>query len=198
MLCGVEGASGSQSEGNSTTANTKSRLQLQALLRRRLQQVEEFGIHLVTRHGSCGQPNHTDAVIGHPRNKVAVYGDEAFRWTNVRFFQGERYSACPCAPDAKAARHQVVEELVVRKIGASKRHGRLIDALSNVQQGLNHAGDGGPQSSVREYLLRAVLDLNEGILPQGVDDYIAARNAAESVTTARSRHLAPSPPAHCE
>jgi hypothetical protein len=182
LFYGVEGVDESRPGWAPPTANATTRLQLRTLLRRRLRQAEEFGIFLVTRYGSCNRPSHTDELLTHPKDKVIGCSDDVSQWTGTRFCQGVRTLVCPCAPDASASRHHVVDELVVRKIGATKRHRSLIAALSDVQKAINHAGDDEPRSSIQEYLLRAALNLNEGILPQqGVDDDIAARNAERAI-----------------
>ncbi|WP_436307873.1 hypothetical protein [Variovorax sp. LjRoot290] len=52
-----------------------------------------------------------------------------------------------------------------------------MDALQHIQEAVDRSVDRVPRSAIRESLLRAVIELNEGILPQGIDEYIAASDA---------------------
>lgn len=106
-----------------------------------------------------------------------MYGDEAFEWVHAQLYQGPRMSKCPCTPSAGTGNHSVIDEFVIRKAGATRRHRLFVDALQHIQEAVDRSVDRVPRSAIRESLLRAVIELNEGILPQGIDEYIAASDA---------------------
>lgn len=176
IIRGVENANGFFT-WDTTTSNTTTRSRLNDFLQRHLLAAENFGIYCVTRHTSCARIEHTDDIIGKANHGVREFRDEAFKWSGFQLYQGNRVSACPCKPGSKPSKHYVIDEMIVRKQGATKRHDRLIDAISDVQDASDNAGDNRPRSAIREYLLRAVISLNEGILPLGVEEYIALRTA---------------------
>ena len=165
---------------DTTAPNSTTRLRLNRFLEKYLLAAENFGVYYVTRHTSCPRSEHKDEIIEKGRHGVQKFRDEMFKWPGYQLYQGDRVSICPCKPGSKPSKHHVIDELIVRKHGATKRHDRLIDALSDIQDAANNAGDNRPRSAIREYLLRAVISLNEGILPQGVDEYIALRTAASA------------------
>ncbi|MER9586483.1 hypothetical protein [Mesorhizobium sp. M0276] len=47
--------------------------------------------------------------------------------------------------------------------------------LLGVSTAIQYAGDKHPRSGIREHLLQAIVTLNDAILPQTVDAYIASQ-----------------------
>ena len=179
IVRGVENANG-YFTWDTTTPNSTTRFRLFNLLQKHLLTAEKFGVYCVTRHCSCPRSEHTDYIIEKARHGVREFKDEAFKWPGAQLYQGERVSVCPCKLGEKPSNHHVIDDLVIRKHGTTKRHDRLVDALSDLQDAADNARDNKPRSAIREYLLRAIISLNEGILPQGVDEYIALRTAASA------------------
>lgn len=179
IVRGVENANG-YFTWDTTTPNSTTRFRLCNLLQKHLLTAERFGIYCVTRHCSCPQSGHIDYIIEEARHGVKQYQDDTFKWSGLQLYQGDRLSVCPCKVGTMPSTHWVIDELIVRKHGATKRHDRLADALSDIQNAADNAGNNQPRSAIREYLLRAVISLNEGILPQGVDEYIALRVASSA------------------
>ncbi|CAM3983105.1 hypothetical protein EV679_2864 [Kerstersia gyiorum] len=161
---------------DTTRPNSTTRAVLNGLLDKHLLLAEKFGIYVVTRHCSCPNPIHNGYVISKGRHGIKKMGDPSFIWTGDQLFQGDRLSTCPCSSHAKPTKHWVIDEIVVRKHGATKRHNVLVNAVSDLEQAIENSGDNKPRSAIREYLLRAVLQLNDGILHQTVDEYIASRS----------------------
>lgn len=170
----VEDASGGMG-WDTTRTNSSTRIALKRLLENHLQLGEKFGIYVVTRHCSCHNQTHKGHVVSKGRHGIKNINDQTFIWTGDQLFQGDRYSICPCSSSAKPTKHWVIDEIVVRKHGATKRHRIFVNAIGDVQQAIDNAGDNMPRSAIREYLLRAVLQLNDGILPQTVEECIASR-----------------------
>jgi hypothetical protein len=50
--------------------------------------------------------------------------------------------------------------------------GSIENVLSDVYAAIDHAGDSKPRSGIREHLLRAVLRINDELLPSPMDEYI--------------------------
>lgn len=165
---------------DTTTPNPTTRFQLCNLPQNYLLAAEKFGIYCVTCHCSCPRSEHTDYIIEKAGHSVHHFNDEAFEWPGTQLYQGDRVSVCPCKLGEKPSNHYVIDELIIREHGATKRHDRLVDALSDIQDAADNARDNKPRSAIREYLLRAIISLNEGILPQGVDEYIALRAVASA------------------
>lgn len=174
VIGAVEDANGGMG-WDATRPNSSTRIALERLLEKHLEFGEIFGIYVVTRHSSCPSRAHKGCVVSKGRHGIKNISDQTFIWTGDQLFQGDRYSICPCSSSPKPTKHWVIDEIVVRKHGATKRHRTFVNAIGDVQQAIDNAGDNKPRSAIREYLLRAVLQLNDGILPQSVEEYIASR-----------------------
>lgn len=160
---------------DTTTPNATTRARLEALLRQSLTAAQAFGVYRVTRHCSCDQPQHNGDVVERGPHGIREFNDRSFKWPGHQLYQGDRTTPCPCTATAKPTKHWVIEELVIRCQGATVQHDRLVEALTDLQQAIDRAGEKKTRSAIREHLLRAVMSLNDGILPQSVDDYIASR-----------------------
>lgn len=157
--------------------NLETKLKLKEILDKSINSAERYEVYLVTRHLSCPNPIHSDEVISKGRHGVKKYKDENFVWTGVQFDYGKRVLKCPCIRKSKPIMHSVVDELVVRRTRFSRRHQSFIQALEWVDEAINLATDNRPRSSIREALLLSILELNDGILPQTVDQYIESRSS---------------------
>ena len=174
----VEDANGSFLNWDTTRPNSTTRFLLSRLLEKHLLLGERFGIYIVTRHCSCPNTAHNDYLISKGRHGIRQMGDSSFTWTGLQLFQGDRLCTCPCSSQAKPTKHWVIDEFVIRKHGTTKRHSILVNAICDLHQAIENSGDNKTRSAIREYLLRAVLQLNDGILPQTVDEYVASRSLA--------------------
>lgn len=184
VIGAVQDANGGMS-WDTTRPNSTTRFVLSSLLEKHILLGERFGIYIVTRHCSCPNPAHNDYVISKGRHGIKQMGDSSFTWTREQLFQGYRLCACPCSSQAKPTKHWVIDEFVIRKHGTTKRHSILVNAICDLQQAIENSGDNKPRSAIREYLLRAVLQLNDGILPQKVDEYIASRSLSSGKKEAK-------------
>ena len=177
IIYGVHNANGALSWDN-TTPNSTTRLRLDELLRQSLTAAQAFGIYRVTRHCSCEHPEHDGPLLESGPHGIGEFKDRRFKWTGHQLYQGDRTAPCPCTLTGKPTKHWVIDELVIRCQGATTQHDMLVEALADVQQAVDRSGEKKTRSAIREHLLRAVMSLNDGILPQTVDDYIASRTGA--------------------
>lgn len=176
VIGSVEDSNGRLNWDN-TRPNWSTRSILQDLFDRSLGQGAQFGIYLVTRHCSCPSKNHAGYPISRGWHGIDEWGDKKYIWTGEQVYQGDRVSPCACTPNSKPVKHHVIEELVIRKHGVTKRHHSFVHAISDIQQAIDNAGDNRPRSAIREWLLRALLQLNDSITPQSVAEYIAHRKS---------------------
>lgn len=170
---------------DNTRPNSSTRHVLQRLLDRHLAAGEEFGIYLVTRHCICPNPEHSNYPISEGRHGVKDWADENFVWTHEQIFEGEKTLPCACKNGVLATKHRIIEELVYRKHGATRHHQSYVNAIGHVNHAIQNSGDNKPRSAIREWLLKAVLQLNDAITPQTVDEYILARSQSGASSGAK-------------
>lgn len=173
----VEDSSGGLVWDN-TRPNWSTRSHLQDLFKRYLSSGAHFGVFSVVRHCDCPDARHSGDPISPGSHGIKEWRDKNFIWSETQIFQGERLMPCACGASTKPIKHWVIEELVIRKHGATKRHECFVQALSYVQEAIDNAGEKKPRSAIREWLLYAVLQLNDSILPHTVDEFIKQRHAA--------------------
>jgi hypothetical protein len=163
-----------------TTPNFRTRSRLRAVVEAAIQAAPKFGVYVVTRHSSCGRRAHSkasddnDYVWSDPYGLDIVWRDERYEWRGDQLFQGEKLETCPCSTSDELLRHYVIQDFVFER-GADRSVGRTFCAiLSDIQAAMDQSGDKQPRSGIREHLLRAVLVLNDTIMPTTVDEHIRA------------------------
>lgn len=137
---------------------------------------KHFGVYVVTRHSSCPNKQHNKNFDYPTSNNFGLdikYGDPRYKWTMYQLFQGERYCSCACSDMNKPTNHWVIDDFVydkemVRNFDADK----LINILSDIVEAIDSAGEKRPRSAIREWLLRAVLNINDELLPISMDDFV--------------------------
>jgi len=176
LLDDTRSSSGSLFGWDRTRPNVGTKSRIDTLVLQHIEAARAFGIHLVTRHSPCGAVSHRsqDYWMESAELDVKTYQDDRFDWTGIQLYQGSRACTCPCSPQARPKAHHVIDEFVVQKGRATRRHVLFAEALERIRAAGEASTDRSARSTLREGLLRAVLTLNDGILPQSVDDYIAA------------------------
>lgn len=161
-----------------TTPNSAIRSRLHDTYTDCLSKVSAFGVFVVTRHSDCSHPDHeiiTESTFGYAiSNEYDLdisYKDERFVWYN-QLSQGDRNCVCPCSTRNTATRHWVIDEVVFDPMARQEECERLSAILSDLHSAIEKAGDNRPRAAIREHLLRAVLHINDGILPSSVDAFI--------------------------
>lgn len=166
---------------DNTTPNSTTRLRLQSILRGAIRDGAVFGVYVVTRHIDCERRSHRKASDAHGYVWSDPYGfdvqweDNRFVWDGDQLFQGTRYETCPCSNNDQPVRHHVIDDVIYASDGNINQCRLIGRVLSDVQSAIDAAGDHQPRSGIREYLLRAILRLNDSIMPETVDEHIKAR-----------------------
>lgn len=162
---------------DNTTPNFSTRRRLNAILERHVREARKFGLLVVTRHTDCGRRGHNRKADQYGYLTTNAYGmdipyrDPRFEWGDF-LFQGKRWEPCPCSKNVEAVEHHVIDDVVFEK-GANLEVGKTIyNVLSDLQSAIDAAGNKQPRSGIREYLLRAIIQLNDAVLPATVDEHI--------------------------
>ncbi|MGL1031743.1 hypothetical protein [Vibrio vulnificus] len=175
VITGVQDADGLF--WDNTTPNSSIRRELENLLANNLQlAAKHFGVYVVTRHSSCPNKHHNTNFDYPTSNNFGIdieYGDARYKWTGYQLFQGERYCTCACSSKNKPTNHWVIDDFVYEK--ELKRNfdvDSLIIILGDIGDAIDSAGEKRPRSAIREWLLRAMLNINDQLLPIPMDDFV--------------------------
>ena len=156
---------------DNTTPNSETRKKLKKLFTGYLNLAEPFGLRVVTRHHGCQNPIHYESESG-----IFIHGmtwrDPDYIWDGNFIYQGERVCKCPCSAENEPTSHDVVDEIIYRKSADLPACETITTILLWVSSAIDNAEDRKPRSGIREYLLCAIIRLNEAILPITVDEYL--------------------------
>jgi hypothetical protein len=155
-------------------------MRLKKLLEKYLSLAESFGGYLVTRHAECPNPSHYGYYASNSYGLDIKYDslkplDEqlGYKWTGHQFFIGNRECICPCSPDNTSSDHRVFDEFIFSLEADEVTSNSLPSILMDILIAVNKSGHGKARSGAREHLLRAVLKINDLLLPLTVDEYIS-------------------------
>jgi hypothetical protein len=164
---------------DNTTPNYVTKRKLQQVYNHYLKQAADSGLYLVTRHASCSYKNHnsmtdgeTDYVLSDEYGLNASYRDPRYIWDGDQMYQGTMTCPCPCSLDKDPKAHHVIQDIIYSKDTDLIKAKNLYSILSDVYYAIEQSGEKQSRSGIREYLLRAILQLNDMILPVPVEDYI--------------------------
>jgi hypothetical protein len=157
---------------DNTTPNYVTQARLSKIFQSNLILSQSLGIFVVTRHASCANQNHE----GYPTSNN--YGLEIctesgnFVLSGEQIFQGVRNTPCPCSIDNPSTPHHVIDEIVYSSSEEQMRCHNIVQILLDVAAASKAAGEKMPRSGIREHLLRALLRINDLLLPEPMDTYI--------------------------
>jgi hypothetical protein len=175
VICGVEDSHNYLFWDN-TTPNYTTKSNLSIIYDRYIKHSEAFGVYMIDRHCDCGSPSHNEIgsdgyVMDYILDPNIKFGDSRFIWENT-FDKGDIESICPCAKSNLSSKHRVLQQ-VCFDAEADQSICKTIDGIfDDLYQAIRNAGDKQPRSAIREYLLRAVIKINDAILPCTMDEYI--------------------------
>ncbi|MEQ1938222.1 hypothetical protein ABMA46_08205 [Mesorhizobium sp. CN5-321] len=167
---------------DNTTPNSTTRHRLQKILQNAIRDASTFGVYVVTRHSDCGRRSHrkasdaNDYVWSDPYGLNVSWKDSRFVWEGDQLFQGMRYELCPCSKKGEPLNHHVIDDFIYEPDIEPALYRTVSGVLSDIQSAIEEAGDKKPRSGIREYLLRAILRLNDAIMPLTVEAHIKAQS----------------------
>lgn len=160
-------------------SNWLTRPRLWNVYRQACEGAEAFGIYIVGRHGICGSRSHRPEYIMAPlAGRSIEYRDPEFTWEYF-ISQGFEESPCPCTGSKRDKRHYVIYDVLFDKAADQRFCRSLQSILSDLHEAAERSGDKKPRSGIREHLLRALITINDHVLPQTVSAYIAERTAEQ-------------------
>lgn len=163
---------------DNTTPNYRIRSRLQEVLRKAIREVAPFGVFVVTRHLDCGRKSHEKAsddngyVWSNPYGLEITWRDGRFVWDGDQLFQGTRIGSCPCSLSSDTSNHHVIDDIIYSPEACRSLCKTIYHILSDLQSAIEESGDRQPRSGIREHLLRAILILNDAIMPLSVEAHI--------------------------
>lgn len=172
----ISGVSNSRSwvAFDNRSPNSNTRIKIDRVLQRYLRQASQFGLYVVTRHTECNNPNHPsgDFPVSNRYGLEISYKDPRFIWNGDQFDQDQRYCVCPCSPDNEPTKHFVIDDVIFGQNEDLDNARKLYDILYDIRSASLHSGHKIPRSAARENLLKALLKINDAIMPISVDDFI--------------------------
>lgn len=155
-----------------TTPNYIIKNRLSALLDSYVLRLSALGMFMVTRYCSCTNSAHNNYIVSDGYGLDVSYRDARYTWSDHQLFQGNRNAICPCSPTNKLGECYVIDEFIYSDASFLERSKRIFEILEDVSIAVSRANDNRSRSGIRESLLRALLRVNDAILPQSVDDYV--------------------------
>lgn len=186
IVTGVENSAHSLFWDN-TTPNYVTKNRLKDLFTKYVGAAKEFGLLVVIRHGNCGNRAHKEYPTSNSYGLHIPYRSLGHVWSGGQFYQGARLCICPCSGDNKPIEHHVIEDIIYDQHANPDICARLESILSDVFDSIDSAGDKRSRSGIREYLLRAVLRINDELLPEPMDVYIQNHSGAPRPTRSHAK-----------
>lgn len=173
VISGVKNADSSLFWDN-TTRNYTTKRELEAIYEKYLRLAANYGVYVVTRHCTCENKKHGDYPTTNTYGLDMPYQSAEYLWTGKQIYQGNRLCVCPCSRKNTATNHWVIDDVVFALSANPEVCGNLASILSDVHEAIQCSGDKMPRSGIREHLLRAILRINDELLPEPKDKYISA------------------------
>lgn len=179
IISGVKNAEWSLFWDN-TTSNYSTKLKLEKLLKTYRHQATAWGLFIVTRHCDCPNSNHAGYLTSNDYGLSISYQDEKYIWGDGQMFQGTRFCNCPCTENSEPTDHWVIDDVIYARDADLDKCKKIESVLFDIADAIECAKDRKPRSGIREYLLRAVLKINDELLPTSMDSYIKKIECGDS------------------
>ena len=168
---------------DTTTTNYSTKTSLESLLGKSFKKTKEYGLLLIKMHASCSNPNHldytnpshSDLAVSNNYGLTIHLGDEEYIWEGDELYQGERFDICPCSKNNDYSEHYVMCRTIYQKGADIKQYKKIESILMDISEAIDCAEDNKPRSGIREYLLRAIIKINDELLPFPMDKYLDAK-----------------------
>jgi hypothetical protein len=161
---------------DNTASNYSTRRSLVNVLERYTTAAADHGILVVTRHCDCPNKQHPEYPTSNQYGFAIPYRSKKLVWEGDQLYQGNRLCKCPCSDRNAPSDHWVIDDLVFKRDADLILCRQLSSVLSDIHSAIESSATKKSRSGIREYLLRALLTLNDAILPQTVDEYINRRS----------------------
>ena len=156
---------------DNTPANSATKRELSAQFAKDVIDAEAQGVLVVTRHVDCPNKNHIEYCVSISKFGKK-YPSQKYVWSNWQLYQGERLCKCPCSESNKVSQHTVIDDFFF-SVDCDKRVSQAIASyLIDLGRAIDYCEGKRPRSGIREVLLRALIQVNDAILPESVEDYI--------------------------
>ena len=155
-----------------TASNFVTGKRLEEIHEQYLIRAQVFGLYVVTRHTNCPNPRHEEHIVDNRYGLSIVYNDSKYIWEGRQMYQGERYCKCPCSNNNDISNHWVIDDVCYDKNADYDICRALESILDDLVIAIAKAGGRKPRSAIREYLLRAVIKIDDEILPVSMNEYI--------------------------
>lgn len=162
-----------------TAPNYSTRRSLSEIFERHVALAADHGLLIVTRHSDCSNKPHSRYPTSNRYDLSIPYRSKEYVWEGDQLYQGSRFCTCPCSPRNAASEHHVIDDFVYKKGSDLIFCRQIASVLSDLRNAIENAGDNKPRSGIREYLLRALLTLNDAILPEPMERYITRQQVGE-------------------
>jgi hypothetical protein len=168
--------SGHSYRWDNSIPNSITKSKLSELFEKTVNNCGSFGVHCINRHLDCGNPRHLelgrsgyamDSIVG----ENISYGDSRFIWSGP-ICEGDYVCKCPCSETNLPSKHYVVKDVFFDVNANKSTCGTIESILDDLYHAKQNSGDNKSRSAIREFLLRAVLRINDAILPGSMDEYI--------------------------
>lgn len=179
LISGIDDA-GYSLYWDNTTPNYVTKRKLRDVLQSYAKAASAFGVYVVSRH-ACSNKEHEEIeeyyLVTNGYGLEITYDDPEYVWNEFQLGQRSDMSPCPCSLGKPANEHYIIQDIIFSKDTDMVVAQNLASILSDIHEAIEQAGDKQPRSGIREYLLRAVLRLNDLILPTPVEEYIGSLRA---------------------
>lgn len=153
-----------------TTPNAEIRRKLTKVVELYIAECKALGVYVVREHSKCDNPDHGYLVMEDgPYN---FYDDRAFE-KSWPIGEATINCICPCSAKNKTSKHEVIYSMFYDKEYDRFTCDSIRSILEDLISAYKHAEDKRPRSAIREYLFRAVLKINDLILPVPMDEYVS-------------------------
>lgn len=175
------------SDWTHTRCNNETEQYLVLMLDKYVCKAKPFGVYLVTEYRDEPKYRRNPDGINVEDGKLIVPGGPAYVW-GVDLYYGTLGHRRPYLFDSRFDSGDLVNFLVrshrekernaiVREKLIYKKDAPISEAinaiLGDVAKAVSRAGDRQPRSGIREYLFRAVIRINDAILPFTVEEYLS-------------------------
>lgn len=162
---------------DNTTPNSSTKTHLERIFADAVAKASQFGLYVVYRHTNCGNPRHNRVgnhgfVVEAGELGKLTYQDPSYVWATA-LTQGDAHRRCPCSSKNNATTHCILQDVIFSRDVDQDVCKRIASIFSDIVEAIDHASNKMPRSGIRENLLRAVLLINDALLPCPMEQFIA-------------------------